>query len=532
VIPQEFLWSRTFDQILEIYEDVKTWAPQDVAELGKADRFFLLVGLLDRNDAKDKWIYERCREVERDPDGYLDLWAREHYKSTVITFAGIIQEILKNPEITIGIFSFNKPTARKFLRQIKYELESNRTLQGLYPNILWADPKKESPRWSEDSGIVVKRQGNAKEATVEGHGLVDGQPTGAHFLLRVYDDVVTVDSVTSPEMIQKTTEAWSLSDNLGARGPSGMARAWHIGTRYHFGDTYQSMMDMGAVIPRIYPATNTGYRDGDPVFLPKDVWEDKKKRQTTTVLAAQMLQNPSAGTAAIFDKDWLKFMDVRPATLNVYILCDPASSKKKGSDKTAIPVIGLDAAGNKWLLDGWHHKMGLAERYRRIKELRKVWMRMPGVQSVKVGYERYGSTSDLEHFEIEMQRDKDEFEITELAWPREGPGSKTDRVQRLEPDFRNGRFYLPAKVEGETKAQAKVRADCQAFRIYSPTMRSDEEGRLYSLNKNFIEEFLTFPFCAHDDLIDAMSRIYDIDAVPPIIIDERSLEPEIYNDGI
>ena len=428
---------------------------EQIALLARKDRYFLATRILGRRDLRHDWQYARAREIEANPDGYLDLWAREHGKSSWITFAGVIQEIINDPEITIGIFSFNKPTARKFLRQVKYELESNTTLKQLFPDILYADPKKESPRWSEDSGIVVKRKSNPKEATVEGHGLVDGQPTGAHFLLRVYDDVVTVDSVTSPEMIQKTTEAWSLSDNLGARGPSGMARAWHIGTRYHFGDTYQSMMDMGAVIPRIYPATNTGYRDGDPVFLPKDVWEDKKKRQTTTVLAAQMLQNPSAGTAAIFDKDWLKFMDVRPATLNVYILCDPASSKKKGSDKTAIPVIGLDAAGNKWLLDGWHHKMGLAERYRRIKELRKVWMRMPGVQSVKVGYERYGSTSDLEHFEIEMQRDKDEFEITELAWPREGPGSKTDRVQRLEPDFRNGRFYLPCKGRRRDKSPGK-----------------------------------------------------------------------------
>ena len=245
-----------------------------------------------------------------------------------------------------------------------------------------------------------------------------------------------------------------------------------------------------------------------------------------------MLQNPSAGTAAIFDKEWLKFSDIRPATLNIYILCDPASSKKKGSDKTAIPVVGIDSAGNKWLVDGWHHKMGLAERYKRIKDLRKLWMRMPGVQAVRVGYERYGSTSDLEHFQIEMQRDRDEFEIVELAWPREGPGSKIDRVQRLEPDFRNGRFYLPAKVEGETKAQARVRAEGQPFRVFSPVQRTDEEGRLYSLNKNFLEEFLTFPFCAHDDLIDAISRIYDIDAVPPIIIDERSLDPECFADGI
>ena len=532
MIEREAILSLSFDQALDLYATSGEWPAEDVATLGRLDRFFLLTHLLKRADAVHPWIYERCREVERDPDGYLDLWSREHYKSTVITFAGVIQEILCNPEITIGIFSFNKPVARKFLRQAKYEFESNETLKSLYPDILYADPKKDSPRWAEDSGIVVKRKGNPKEATVEAHGLVDGQPTGAHFLLRVYDDVVTVDSVTSPEMINKTTEAWSLSDNLGARPDDGsLARAWHIGTRYHFGDTYNAMIEMGAVKPRIYPATHDGTRDGKPVFLSEAVWEDKKRKQTSSVLAAQMLQNPAAGNNAIFNKDWLKFSDIRPATLNVYILCDPASSKKKGSDRTAIPVIGIDAAGNRWLLDGYHHRMSLSERYAAIKGLRKVWMSMPGIQSVRVGYERYGSTSDLEYFEESMRRDKDEFEIVELAWPREGPGSKIDRVQRLEPYFRSGRFYLPAVTKEETKSQAKVKAEGQPFRVFSPTMRMDEDKRIYSLNKNLLDEYLVFPFGVHDDLIDAISRIEDIDAAPPIIIDERSLEPEVFEDG-
>lgn len=55
---------------------------------------------------------------------------------------------------------------------------------------------------------------------------------------------------------------------------------------------------------------------------------------------------------------------------------------------------------------------------------------------------------------------------------------------------------------------------------------------MYSLNKSFLEEYLVFPFGVHDDLIDAMSRIEDIDASPPVIVDERVLEPEIFEDGI
>jgi hypothetical protein len=40
-------------------------------------------------------------------------------------------------------------------------------------------------------GIIVRGSTNPKEAKVEAHGLVDGQPFDAHFHLRIYDDVVT-----------------------------------------------------------------------------------------------------------------------------------------------------------------------------------------------------------------------------------------------------------------------------------------------------------------------------------------------------
>ena len=119
------------------------------------DLFFLLVVGCRREDANREWIYDRCREVQGDCDGRLDLWSREHYKSTIITFALTIQEVLRDKDITVGIFSHTRPIAKAFLSQIKREFEMNEFLKGLFPEVLWKNPKKESPKWSLDDGIIV-----------------------------------------------------------------------------------------------------------------------------------------------------------------------------------------------------------------------------------------------------------------------------------------------------------------------------------------------------------------------------------------
>ena len=184
-------------------------------------------------------MFFRCREVQAEPNGRLDLWAREHYKSTVITFGLTLMDILashgddplpewKGIEPTFGIFSHTRPIAKDFLRHLKDEMAGNTLLQTCFPDILYSNPERESPKWSEDAGLRVKRKTNTREETVEAHGLVDGMPTGKHFTVRIYDDVVTEKSVNTPEMIKKTTDAWGLSLNLGTEG--GYER--YVGTRY------------------------------------------------------------------------------------------------------------------------------------------------------------------------------------------------------------------------------------------------------------------------------------------------------------
>ncbi len=479
-----------------------------------------------------------CIQVERD-DG-LYLIGRNYvttHNSTIGTFAGVIQEVLINPEIRIGIFGNAKDISRPFLSQIKEELQTNQRLIDLYPDVLYKNPTTDAKTWSVDGGLVVKRKSNPKEATIEAHGLIDGMPTGRHFVLLVYDDIITERNVTNPEQLKKATERVELSDNLGTGDGT---RKWFFGTRYHYGDSYGHLIEHEVVKPRLHPATVDGTLDGEPVFLSQKAWDEKKKSQRTQI-AAQMLQNPTAGQENTFYVKWLKPYYVRPYMMNIYIMGDPSKGKNKTSDRTALVVVGIDPQGNKYLLDGYCHRMSLSDRWTNLKNLYIRWTKMAGVQSVRVGYERYGMQSDDEHFDEKMRLEGPRFEIKELNWTREsGRESKGHRVERLEPDFRHGSFFVPATVwhtavdghealwslkEGTDEfeyrkklgphmQERRARANGENWRLMDPIRRLDEDGNIYDLTRVFFEEFRFFPFAPRDDLIDATSRIYDMEPQP------------------
>jgi len=99
------------------------------------------------------WIYARTREVEASPNGHLDLWSRGHYKSSIITFGLTIQNILQNPDVTVGIFSHTRPIAKAFLRQIMRELEGNIVLHQTFPDILWGKDVRQAQSGLKTTGL-------------------------------------------------------------------------------------------------------------------------------------------------------------------------------------------------------------------------------------------------------------------------------------------------------------------------------------------------------------------------------------------
>ena len=456
--------------------------------------------ILKRPDVAHPFLFDRCREVQKSPNGHIDLWSREHYKSTIITFAKTIQDILashgddplpewKGREATFGIFSFNRPGAKKFLEHIRTELAENKALQELFPDVLYERPDREAPKWSLDEGIIVKRKANQRESTVEAWGLIDSMPTGSHFFVRIYDDVITEKFARSADMIKKSTESWELSQNLGARG--GFER--YIGTRYHFNDTYKEIMKRGSAKKRIYAATADGTVEGEPLLLSRKELDQKRRDMGPYVFGCQMLQNPTADGTQGFKENWLKFYKTHnnAAGMNVFILVDPANEKKKKSDYTSMKAIGYGLDGNVYVLDMIRDRLSLTERTSALFQLHKTcksWV--PAHQKVPVYYEKYGKDSDIEHIEDKQEQENYRFDI----YPIGGPMAKNDRIRRLVPDCEGGKIWLPERLT-----------------------YVDIEGRTHDLVREFIdEEYLPFPVGEHDDMLDNLARIKDVPVKFPL----------------
>ena len=461
----------------------------------KNDLFYLLVYILDREDldhivVKGKkvyrqWLFDRCNEVQENPDGYMDIWFRDGYKSTIITFAKTIQDILINPDITVCIYSYSSALARKFLKQIKDALESKRKLINLFPEILFDDINK--PSWQDENGdihqmvwsteaIKVKRNSSAKENTVEASGLVIGQKTGGHYNLLIYDDVVTPDSVTTSDMIQKTTKQYEMSLNTVS---SGDCKIRMVGTFYHYNDTYCQILEKKGAKLRLYSCIG---EDGKPVLYEMSFIQMKKRIMSTAIFAAQMLCDPKANSKKAFEKSWIRFwIKTNYATKNIFIIVDPANKKKRVNDYTCMWVVGCGEDKNYYILDLVRDKMELTERTKTLFNLVRSFTY--NNQKPPVFYEEVAMGSDTSHINFVMEVEDYRFEIT----PVKATTSKESRIGALEPLFRSHRIWFPQE-----------------------TIHMNWKGEEENMIKTFVEEeYSMYPLASHDDGLDSLSRIAD-----------------------
>ena len=440
-----------------------------VRELCLNDLFFLIYFVLGIKAVNKPWVVDRIYESQDGHFDTLDLWAREHFKSTILTFGLTLWQVLRNPEERISIISHTRSLAKSHLQRIKVALESNLLLKMAFPDVLYMNPEKESPKWSLDFGLVLRRQGNFLESTIEAWGIIEGMPAGKHFTGRIYDDLVTEKAVSTIEQIQKTKYAFELSHNIGADG--GWFRV--VGTIYHFADLYMDLIKDGMMHLRKYPAL----KDGHGVLYSDESLAKKRKFMGAYVWACQMMLDPVSGENQVFRPEWMKFFKETTQRLNYYVIVDPASKKKLNSDYTTMWVIGVSSDQKRYVVDGVHDRLSLKQRWAKFRDLCVKW------GALNTGYEEYGLQADIEYIEEKQEAEGVYFPITPLG----GLMSKEDRIKRLVPYMEEGKFLFPRvlnyiTVNGEKKDLIEV----------------------------FIKaEYLSFPYAKHDDMLDCLARILD-----------------------
>lgn len=240
---------------------------------------------------------------------------------------------------------------------------------------------------------------------------------------------------------------------------------------------------------------------GEPLwpewFKPEQI--DQAKRDARNWLALYQ-QRPRPESGGEFKKDWLRKYKNKPEKTNNYIIVDPAGEKKVGRDYTAIWVLGCNHDQNIYVLDMIRDRLSLTERTTLLFDLHRKYT------PKKVGYEKYGKDSDVEHIRDVMEKEQYRFELEELG----GALKKEDRIRRIIPLFENNRIYLPQTLH-----------------------RTDHLGVMRDLVDDFVEqEYAPFPVGKHDDLMDGLSRVVDMKLAFPKPIALMPEQEKPYEPGV
>jgi phage terminase large subunit-like protein len=96
--------------------------------------------------------------------------------------------------------------------------------------------------------------------------------------------------------------------------------------------------------------------------------------------------------------------------------------------------------------------------------------------------------ADIQHIEDQMRLRNYRFPL----YPVKATSAKGLRIEALEPLFRQQRVYMPDTI-----------------------WRRNWEGETVDVIEEFIlEEYLAYPFCSHDDMLDALSKLTDEQVIP------------------
>lgn len=434
-------------------------------------------------------------------------------KSTICTTVLVIWRLLRDFDTRILIVSKTETQASRFLQEIRAHLETNAVLKAAFGSFVGTG------KWTDTALVVAQRKKAHKEATVSAMGL-EGPIVGGHWDWIFVDDPFDEESSRS-ELLRDRAYEWlftTLQPTLIPGGSIGIRC-----TRYHWHDLAgkierEQSVDQSTGEMHVYRLEAEGdplplrattarwrvlqtpaiLRDGSSLWESRFPLEDRvepdgrvteglrsmrrgREKAFTQQFLLLCVEEKAGEQETEFKRAWFRVWQLPPAVrkLEVFMRVDPAfrdreqaaqrTKRDHDPDYYAIGVVGFDrAAGKAYVLDAFRDRLTPLEREQAAQKVAKRW------QPRLIEVERTG------------------LQI------KEAPEFYHSILTALAPH--PARFGNPGR-EGNKVARAQ------------PIARAMERGDVLwcpELLERYpvVDEFTSFPYGDHDDLVDAISGAY------------------------
>lgn len=323
---------------------------------------------------------------------------RSCYKSTIATHGANAWEILRDPQIRIGMISSKVEMAEMFMHATMRIFDSNPLMLLLFPTFCPARNDdgqiKNGKNWTNKSFVIPSRRGTLPEPTMKCAGAA-GSAQGIHCDLLSIDDIVGEKQLNAfhdanDEMVK--IDNWMRNNVETLLISPKYSRVFLAATRYSLSDPYEQIMwnafeQIGCWDDVPYTLDPTGvwsvyYRQAverDRLIFPEKIsfaFLERLKETSYWGYITQYMNNAHAAELSEFAEYNIKEATIdfqtgrgcsityqregRPYTQNlgdceVYIGVDPAASETRSSaqtSRTAIVVQARDAFDNRTYIDG------------------------------------------------------------------------------------------------------------------------------------------------------------------------------------
>lgn len=394
---------------------------------------------------------------------FLDVWAREHYKSSIKTRAIPIIHVFNNPTNTVLIQAANVKLAQTLLAPIKSVLEM-KEVTAAYSDILFRE-MKDAKKWTE-SELKFNCDNARGENTFEVAGLLEGQKIGRHYDMILSDDVETLDLARNPDQLAKLKESYYYSlSMMASKSFINVVGTYysHLGLLVELRDTVWADTKDYMYNYRRVPMRNA---DGElELFTPEKariVSQDRASCRTQYEL------DPTPRTDAQFRSEDLKIIEHKdvPANLFKIMIIDPAGNKTRNGDDWFIGCLGFQPnVEHPEALDIFVLDMDLMP----MSEIqaRQSMVRIYGNNGLiqAVCYEHMGQGDYLgrdiiasikEECHVELVED---YTLIKLFPQGRGCDKKTYITRQLAVPFSQGRVYMSTAVAPRFRQRASIEID-------------------------------------------------------------------------